>query len=98
MPKKKDTPSKPTKAKPKKWGASTKEKTEHFHRDIFVEEELISTIKEEVPKMKMITPSLVAQKYSVRISVVKQILRELIEANKIKSFIKTNKLKVFVPA
>ncbi|NVM31860.1 MAG: hypothetical protein HWN65_23675 [Candidatus Helarchaeota archaeon] len=98
MPKKKDKAAPKGKAKRKKWGASDKEKEEHFERDIFIKENLIKTIKDEVPKMKMITLSSVAQKYNIRISVVKRILNDLVEENKIKPFIQSNRLKVFVRA
>ncbi|MHA1649127.1 MAG: hypothetical protein ACTSYB_02945, partial [Candidatus Helarchaeota archaeon] len=94
--KKKSTSAKPKRAKPKKWGVSAKEKEEHAERDMFIEEDLIETIRKEVPKMKMITPSLVAQKFNVRISIVKKILRELAEENKIKTYIYSNRLKVYV--
>ncbi|MFX1294445.1 MAG: hypothetical protein ACFFD2_06270 [Promethearchaeota archaeon] len=98
MPKKKVTQSKPNKAKPKKWGVSAKEKEEHAERDIYIKENLLNTIKEEISKMKIITPSLIAQKYNFRISIIKKILKELVEKNKIKTYIYSNRLKVFVPA
>ena len=97
MPKKSDA-SRPSKAQRKKWGASDKDKVEHFERDIFIEDELLNTIKAEVPKMKMITPSIISQKYNLRISLVKDILKELIEQKLIKQVITTNRLKVFIPA
>ena len=99
MPKKKEeAQSKSQKAKPKKWGVSAKEKEEHAERDLFVEEQTTNTIKEEILKMKVITSSVIAQKFNVRISVVKEILRELVEDNKIKTVIQSSRLKVFVPA
>ncbi|HUX99735.1 MAG TPA: hypothetical protein VMV49_09295 [Candidatus Deferrimicrobium sp.] len=95
MPKKKDILDKPSKAQRKKWGGDDKEKEEHFERDILVTEETMKNIKEEISKMKMITPSTLAQKYNVRISVIKQILKDLSNQDKIKPVISTNKLKVF---
>ncbi|MHA1359855.1 MAG: hypothetical protein ACTSRC_17200 [Candidatus Helarchaeota archaeon] len=97
MPNTGSSSSKSKKSKPKKWGTATKPKEEHAKREIFIEEEIVATIKEEVPKMKMITPSLIAQKYNVRISIIKGILRELLEEKKIKTFIHTNKLRVYIP-
>ena len=96
MPKKAGPPK--TSGKRKKWGSAEKEKDEHFERDIFVEDTLRQTIINEVPKMKMITHALVSQKYNIRISIVKQILKELLAENKIKPYIEANRLKVFVPA
>lgn len=96
MPKKKLASS--PKAKRKKWGSSDKEKEDHFQRDIFIAEDLINTIKAEVPKMKMITHSIISRKYNIRISVIKKILSVLLAENKIKPYILSNRLKVYVPA
>lgn len=96
--KKEEGQGKPAKSKPKKWGVATKEKEERAQREIMLEDDLIKTLKAEVPKMKMITLALIAQKYNLRISVAKLILKELIETEKIKPYFETNKLKVFVPA
>ncbi len=100
MPRKGSGSAKPkqTKSKPKKWGTATKAKEDHAQREIVLEEEVYATIKEEVPKMKMITPSVLSQRYNIRISVIKNIIRELLEENKIKAVIHTNKLRVYVPA
>jgi len=94
MPKK----SPATSGKRKKWGGDDTDKTDHFERDIFVEDEMRQTIIKEVPTMKIITHAIISQKYNIRISVVKQILKELLTAKKIKPYLQTNRLKVFVPA
>ncbi|NVM54010.1 MAG: hypothetical protein HWN66_09950 [Candidatus Helarchaeota archaeon] len=98
MPKKKAKPSTTPKAKRKKWGVSDKEKDEHFERDIYIEDDLMNTILKEVPKMKMITHSLISLKYNIRISLVKKILNDLLGEKKIKPYILSNRLKVYVPA
>lgn len=86
------------KSKVKKWGTAAKEKEEHFERALTADSELRSTIKDEVSKMKLITPSAVAQKYSIRISLAKQILQELTQDNQIKPYIMANKLRVYTSA
>ncbi len=88
----------PEKSKVKKWGIATKEREEHATRDVFLDENTVNTIKDDILKLKMITPAVIAQKYNARISVVKQILRELLEENKIKKYATTNKLKIYVAA
>ena len=93
MPKK----SPATSGKRKKWGGG-EDKTEHFERDLFVEDEMRQTIINEVPKMKIITHGIISQKYNIRISVVKQILKELLTAKKIKPYLQANRLKIFIPA
>ncbi len=84
--------------KRKKWGGSDKDRDEHFERDIFLADDMKQTILQEVPKMKMITEAVVSQKYNIRISIVKEILRQLLTENKIKPYIKSSRLKVFTPA
>jgi ribosomal protein S25 len=85
-------------SKTKKWGTAAKEKEERLQRALVVENEVLKTIKDEVSKMKLITPGLLAQKYSIRISYAKQLLRELTESNTIKPYIMANKLRVYTAA
>jgi ribosomal protein S25 len=97
MPKKKEGSAKPTKsAGHKKWGGDDQEKEEHFQRDIYLDQEVMKNISEEISKTKMISPSMIAQKFNVRMSVVKHILKELSEQDKIKLAVSSNKLKIFV--
>ncbi|MHA1267498.1 MAG: hypothetical protein ACTSRS_19845 [Candidatus Helarchaeota archaeon] len=98
MVKKKKDSSPKTSGKRKKWGGAGRTSEDHFERDISVTDELKQTLLEEIPKMKMITPSILSQKYNIRISVIKHLLNELQAANKIKPYIYSRRLKVFVPA
>lgn len=82
----------------KKWGGTGEAKEERLEREISIEDELKTTILNEVPKMKMITHSAISLKYNIRISLVKEILNELVDANKIKPYMMTNRLKIYVPA
>jgi ribosomal protein S25 len=86
------------KGKVKKWGTAAKEKEEHLERALTADNELLNNIKDEVSKMKLITPSAVALKYSIRISLAKQILQELTESNAIKPYFMANKLRVYTTA
>ena len=86
------------KGKVKKWGTAAHDKEERFERALTADNELLNTIKEEVSKMKLITPSAIAQKYSIRISLAKQILRDLTENNEIKPHAMANKLRVYTSA
>jgi ribosomal protein S25 len=86
------------KGKTKKWGTAAKEKEERLQRALVVENEVLTTIKDDVAKMRLITPGLLAQKYSIRISYAKQLLRELAESNVIKPYVMANKLRVYTTA
>ena len=86
------------KSKTKKWGTAAKEKEERLQRALVVEDDVLKTIKDEVAKMRLITPGLLAQKYSIRISYAKQLLRELAESNVIKPYVTANKLRVYTTA
>jgi len=96
--KEKDKSKGKEKGKIKKWGTAAKEKEEHFERALTADSELLNTIKDEIIKMRVITPNAIAQKYNIRISFAKQILENLAGNNEIKPYIMANKLRVYTTA
>ncbi|MBS7247658.1 MAG: eS25 family ribosomal protein [Candidatus Jordarchaeales archaeon] len=67
-------------------------------RKILVDEATLESIEKEVPKMKVITPSEVSDKYGVRVSVAKSILKRLEEKGLIKLVSSDRRLKVWTGA
>ncbi len=65
-------------------------------RSILVDENLLKTMEKEIPKMKVITPSEVSDKYGIRVSVAKSILKNLEAKGIIKRVISDKRLKVWV--
>lgn len=86
------------KGKVKKWGTAAKEKEDHLERALTGDNDLLTNIKDEVSKMKLITPSALALKYNIRISFAKQILQNMAENNEIKPYFMANKLRVYTTA
>jgi ribosomal protein S25 len=80
----------------KKWGEKPKaiEKTK---RSIHFDTDLIDSIKADLPKMKYLSPTLVAEKYGVRVSTAKLMLEELKNENLIEAVAHTPRITVFKP-
>jgi ribosomal protein S25 len=80
----------------KKWGEKPKvvEKTK---RSIHLDADLINSIKNELPKLKYISPTLIAEKYGVRVSTAKVMLEELRSENLIEEVAHTPRITVFKP-
>ncbi|MGQ9720335.1 MAG: eS25 family ribosomal protein [Candidatus Jordarchaeum sp.] len=80
----------------KKWTKEPKV-VEKEIRNILIDDELKSTIEEEIPKMKMITPTAISGKYNIRISIAKEIISNLENKGKIKLVESNRRIKVYTP-
>jgi len=80
----------------KKWGEKPKviEKTK---RSIHLEADLIKSIKAELPKLKYISPTLIAEKFGIRVSTAKVMLAELRSEKLIEEVAHTPRITVFKP-
>jgi len=80
----------------KKWGEKPKaiEKTK---RSIHLEADLIKSIKAELPKLKYISPTLIAEKFGLRVSTAKVLLEELRSEKLIEEVAHTPRITVFKP-
>ena len=73
--------NKPVSKQPTK-GAKTQEEPkgrshEAVRRELIISEEQKQEMEKEIPTMRVITPSAIAQKYGVRVSIAKAVLTEL---------------------
>jgi small subunit ribosomal protein S25e len=73
--------NKPVSKQPSK-SAKEKEETksrshESVRRELIISEEQKQEMEKEIPTMRVITPSSIAQKYGVRVSIAKAVLTEL---------------------
>jgi len=80
----------------KKWGSKPKE-FEKTKRKITFDADLMKSIKAELPKMKYISPTLIAEKYGVRVSTAKVILETLRSEQLIEEVAHTSRITVFKP-
>jgi ribosomal protein S25 len=81
----------------KKWGEKPKDRVEKAKRSIHVDADLMKSIKDDLPKMKYISPTLIAEKYSVRVSTAKVMLEELAAEQLIEEVAHTPRITVFKP-
>lgn len=68
-------------------------------RDLFVPKETRDNIEKAIPKMKFITPSELSQKFGIRVSSAKDMLKELEKKKVVKKRedVSSPRLWVFVP-
>lgn len=73
--------NKPISKRPTKGSKKKEEPTSHrreaVRRDLIISEEQKQEMEKEIPTMRVITPSAIAQKYGVRVSIAKAVLSEL---------------------
>ncbi len=69
-------------SKKKKWNKSKSK--EKLNSKVLFDEDSYSRFQTEVPKMKVITPSALVEKYKINVSLARAALRELVEEGKIK--------------
>ena len=67
-------------------------------REIIVTDEIMSQLKKEIMKMPCITPSAVALKFNLRLSVAKDILEEMERKGEIVLISKNRRLTIYRPA
>nr|MDO8079966.1 eS25 family ribosomal protein [Candidatus Freyarchaeota archaeon] len=78
----------------KKWTKEPKT-VEKEIRKVVLDEELKSTMEEEIPKMKLITPSIISGKYKIRVSTAKEVIRELEHKGKLKLVEQNRRMKIY---
>ena len=73
--------NKPVSKRPTKSGKPKEETKTRRHeavrRELIISEEQKQEMEKEIPTMRVITPSAIAQKYGVRVSIAKAVLTEL---------------------
>ena len=84
----------------RKTEGSTKEEErgkrhEAVRRALIISEEQKQEMEKEIPNMKVITPSTIAQKFGIRVSIAKAVLNELVERKLIRKIITGGKLKLY---
>ncbi len=62
---------------PKKQEETKSRSHETIRRELIISEEQKQEMEKEIPTMRVITPSAIAQKYGVRVSIAKAVLTEL---------------------
>jgi small subunit ribosomal protein S25e len=78
----------------KKWTKESKTSEKEI-RKVVLDEGLKSTMEEEIPKMKLVTPSIVSGKYKIRVSTAKEVIRDLEHKGKLKLVEENRRLKVY---
>lgn len=80
-------------------GKEEKTKThETGRRDLIISEGQKQEMEKEIPTMRVITPSTVAQKYGVRVSIAKAVLTELEARGLIRRITTKSKFKLYTQA
>lgn len=86
--------------KPAKLKAVRGEKSKSIEknvRNVIFSSELIKQIKEEITNKRYITPSLIALKYNLRLSIAKNILKKLEREGKLSIVSKRRRLIIYRP-
>ena len=66
-------------------------------RDPFIPRALEEKIREEIPKMKVITANDIAVKHDIRVSTIKKLLLVMEQEGKLKRLASSSRIKVFNP-
>ena len=72
---------------------------EHFpyERALLISDEVQKSMEKEIPKMSVLTPTLVAEKYSIRVSVAKKVLEEMTSKGILQKQFKSGRLIIYSP-
>ena len=71
---------------------------EILRRSLVVSEEQKREMEKEIPSMKLITPSIIAHKYGIRVSIAKAILAELESRKLIRRISGIGRFKLYTSA
>jgi ribosomal protein S25 len=90
-------------AKQRSRGSQTEEEAssrrhEAVRRQLIISEEQKQDMEKEIPTMKVITPSAIAQKYGVRVSIAKAVLAELESKGLIRQVTSEGKFRLYSKA
>ncbi|MFW9983175.1 MAG: hypothetical protein ACFFCB_00380 [Candidatus Odinarchaeota archaeon] len=92
---KKNKPISKQSSKGEKEKEETKGRYEAVRRELVISEEQKQEMEKEIPTMRVITPSAIAQKYGVRVSIAKAVLTELESKGLIRQVISEGKFKLY---
>ncbi len=92
---KKNKPISKQSSKGEKKKEETKGRHEAVRRELVISEEQKQEMEKEIPTMRVITPSAIAQKYGVRVSIAKAVLTELESKGLIRQVISEGKFKLY---
>jgi ribosomal protein S25 len=92
---KKNKPISKRSSKGEKVKEETKSRHEAVRRDLVISEEQKQEMEKEIPTMRVITPSAIAQKYGVRVSIAKAVLTELESKGLIRQVISEGKFRLY---
>ncbi|MCF2142532.1 MAG: hypothetical protein ACTSYG_10035 [Candidatus Heimdallarchaeota archaeon] len=76
-----------------KWGRV--KEFEIIERALIIDNDLREKMLKEIPRLKVITPTAICQKYQVRMHVAKKIIKELVDSGKLTFHKKTAYTKVY---
>ncbi|MFX0169302.1 MAG: hypothetical protein ACFE89_08125 [Candidatus Hodarchaeota archaeon] len=71
---------------------------EAIRRELIISEEQKQEMEKEIPTMRVITPSAIAQKYGVRVSIAKAVLTELESKGLIRQVASEGKFRLYSKA
>lgn len=71
---------------------------EAIRRELIISEEQKQEMEKEIPTMRVITPSAIAQKYGVRVSIAKAVLTELESKGLIRQVTSEGKFRLYSKA
>ena len=92
---KKNKPISKRASKGEKAKDETKSRHQPVRRELVISEEQKQEMEKEIPSMRVITPSAIAQKYGVRVSIAKAVLTELESKGLIRQVISEGKFKLY---
>lgn len=78
-------------------GKKKSEVVERTVRNVLVTDNLISEIRDDVSKIRYITPSTIALKYNLRLSIARDILEKLESEGRIMRVSKNRRLAIYKP-
>ena len=72
---------------------------EHFpyERALLISDEVQQSMEKEIPKMSVVTPTFVAEKYGIRVSMAKNVLDEMTSKGILEKQFKSGRLIIYVP-
>lgn len=95
---KKNKPISKQRSRDSKSEEDTSRRHEAVRRELIISEEQKQDMEKEIPTMKVITPSAIAQKYGVRVSIAKAVLAELESKGLIRQITSEGKFRLYSKA
>jgi small subunit ribosomal protein S25e len=72
---------------------------EHFpyERALLISDEVQKSMEKEIPRMPVVTPTFIAEKYGIRVSIAKKVLEEMVSKGIIEKRFKSGRVAIYVP-